>query len=147
MSYSCMQPCNNPIKKPKIKISNATIEIKAPVLLKEDAKKGRLYTRQLSRHKINRWYTTGAVKRNSKLETITTNKASSSKTKNTPQNSRKQSRMLKMQGNSIDRVVHCKTCTTLSMWFQDMPALPSRKNVHLTSRQEKLAERKIRTSV
>ena len=52
--------------------------------LKEDAKKGRLYTRKPSRHKINQWYTTGAVKRNSKLDTITTNKASSSKTKNTP---------------------------------------------------------------
>ena len=36
---------------------------------------------------------------------------------------------------------------TLSMWLQDMPALPSRKNVHLTIRQEKLAEQKIRTSV
>ena len=33
------------------------------------------------------------------------------------------------------------------MWLQEMPALPSRKNVHLTSRQEKLAEQKIRTSV
>ena len=31
--------------------------------------------------------------------------------------------------------------------MQDMPALPSRKNGHLTSRQEKLAEQKIRTSV
>ena len=55
------------------------------------------YTRQPSRHKINRWYTTGAVKRNSKLDTITTNKALSSKTKNTPHNSRKQSGMLKMK--------------------------------------------------
>ena len=54
---------------------------------------------------------------------------------------------LRSRGNPIDRVVHCKTCTTLSMWFKDMPALPIRKNVHLTSRQEKLAKQKIRTSV
>ena len=33
------------------------------------------------------------------------------------------------------------------MWLQDMPALPSRKNVHLTSRHKKLAEQKISTSV
>ena len=65
--------------------------------LKEDAKKARLYTRQPSRYKTNRWYTTEAVKRNSKLGTVATNKASSSKTKNTPPNSRKQSEMLKMQ--------------------------------------------------
>ena len=76
----------------------ATAEIEAPVPLKEDAKKGRLYTKQPSRHKTNQWYITGAVKRNSKLDTTTTNKASSSKTKNMPQNSRKQSGMLKMQG-------------------------------------------------
>ena len=37
--------------------------------------------------------------------------------------------------------------TTLSMWFQGMPALPGRKNVHLTSRQEKLAAQTIRSSV
>ena len=129
-----------------MEISNATAEIEAPIRLKEDAKKGRLYTKQPSRHKTNQWYITGAAKRNSKLDT-TTNKASSSKTKNTPQNSRQQSGMPKLQGNLTDRVVHCKTCTTLSMWLQDMPALPSRKNVHLTSRQEKLAEQKIRTSV
>ena len=84
-------------KKTKMKLSNATAEIKAPAHLKENAKKGRLYTRQLSRHKINRWYTTGAVKRNSKLGTLTPSKASSLKTKNTPQNSRKQPGMLKMQ--------------------------------------------------
>ena len=77
-------------KKTKMEISNATAEIEAPVPLKEDAKKGRLYTKQPSRHKTNQ--------RNSKLDTTTTNKASSSKTKNTPQNSRKQSGMLKMQG-------------------------------------------------
>ena len=59
----------------------------ASVPLKEDAKKGRLYTKQPSRHKTNQWYITGAVKRISKLDTTTTNKASSSKTKNTPQNS------------------------------------------------------------
>ena len=81
-----------------MKISNATAEIKAAVPLKEDAKKGRLYTRQLSRHETNQWYITEAVKRNSKLNTTTTNKASSSKRKNTPQNSRKQSGILKMQG-------------------------------------------------
>ena len=81
-----------------MEISNATAEIEAPVPLKEDAKKGRLYTKQPSRHKTNQWYITGAVKRNSKLDTTTTSKASSSKTKNTPQNSRKQSGMLKMQG-------------------------------------------------
>ena len=39
-----------------------------------------------------------------------------------------------------------KCVPPLSMWLQDMPALPSRKNVHLTSRQEKLAEQKIKTS-
>ena len=67
-----------------MKISSATAEIEAPVPLKKDAKKGQLYIRQHSRHKINRWYTTRAVKRNSKLDTTTTNKvyASSSKTKN-----------------------------------------------------------------
>ena len=81
-----------------MEISNATAGIEAPVPLKEDAKKGRLYTKQPSRHKTYQWYITEAVKRNSKLDTTTTNKASSSKTKNTPQNSRKQSGMLKMQG-------------------------------------------------
>ena len=64
-----------------MEISNATAEIEAPVPLKEDAKKGRLYTKQPSRHKTNQWYITGAVKRNSKLDTTTINKASSSKTK------------------------------------------------------------------
>ena len=49
-------------------------------------------------YKATQWYIMGAVKRNSKLDTTTTNKASSSKTKNTPQNSQKQSGMLKMQG-------------------------------------------------
>ena len=34
-----------------MEISNATAEIEAPVPLKEDAKKGRLYTKQPSRHK------------------------------------------------------------------------------------------------
>ena len=92
------------------------------------------------------WYTI-VYQRNSKLDTITANKASSSKTKNTPQNSRKQSRILKMQAKPNCQSGHCKTCTTLSMRFQDMPALPSRKDIHLTSRQEKLAEQKIRTSV
>ena len=80
-----------------MKISTATAEIEAPVPLKVNAKKGRLYTRQPSCHKTNQWYIKGAAKRNSKLDTATTNKASSSKTKNTPQNSRKQSGMLKMQ--------------------------------------------------
>ena len=56
------------------------------VPLKEDAKKGRLYTSQPSCHKINQWCTMGAVKQNSKFGTITTNKALSSKTKNIPQN-------------------------------------------------------------
>ena len=79
-------------------VTGATAEIEAPVPLKEDAKKGRLYTKKPSRHKTNQWYITGAVKRNSKLDATTTNKASSSKTKNTLQNSRKQSGMLKMQG-------------------------------------------------
>ena len=74
-----------------MKISSATAEIEAPVPLKVDA-------RQHSRYKINRWCTTGAVKWNSKLNTTTTNKASSSKTKKKPQNSRKQSGMLKVQG-------------------------------------------------
>ena len=50
-------------------------------------KKGLIVYKAPSRHKINLWYTTGAVKRNSKLDTITTNKASSLKTKNTSQNS------------------------------------------------------------
>ena len=72
-----------------MKISNATAEIEAPVPFKVDAKKVRLYTRQTSRNKTNRWYITRAVKRNSKLDTTTTNKASSSKTKHTPQNSQK----------------------------------------------------------
>ena len=55
-----------------MKISNATAEIEAPVPLKVDAKKGRLYTRQPSRHKTNQWLITGAVERNSKLDTTTT---------------------------------------------------------------------------
>ena len=38
-------------KKPMMKISNATAEIEAPIPLKEDAKKGRLHTRQPLRHK------------------------------------------------------------------------------------------------
>ena len=113
MSYSCMPNIGDIIgmrdkatlqqsdRKAKDEESNATAEIQASVLLKEDAKKGRLYTRQPSCHKTNRWYTTGAVKRNSKLDTITTSKASSSKTNNTPQNSRKQSGMLKMQGKTL----------------------------------------------
>ena len=39
----------------------------------------------------------GAVKRNSKVNTVTTSKASSLKIKSTPQNSRKQSGMSKMR--------------------------------------------------
>ena len=35
--------------------------------LKENAKKGRSCIKHLSRCKINRWFTTGAVKRNSKV--------------------------------------------------------------------------------
>ena len=54
-------------------------KIRAPVPSKEDAKKGRWYTKQP--HKINRWYTTEAVKRKSKLDKITTNKALSLITK------------------------------------------------------------------
>ena len=89
MSYSCMPNIGNIIgmhnkatlhqsdRKLKMKISNATAEIQTPVPLKEDAEKGQLYTKQPSRHKINRWHNMGAVKRNLKLDTIITNKASS----------------------------------------------------------------------
>ena len=114
MSYSCMPNIGDIISmhnkailqqsdektKDEDTVSNATAEIEAPVSLKENTKKGRLYTRQPSRHKTNQWYIVEAVKRNSKLDITTTKKASSSKTKNTPQNFRKQSGMLKMQGKS-----------------------------------------------
>ena len=65
MSYSCMPNVGDIISmhnkatlqqsniKTKMKISNATAGIEAPVPLKEDARKGRLYTRQPSRHKTN----------------------------------------------------------------------------------------------
>ena len=93
MSYSCMPNICDIIsmhnkatlqqsdKKTKDEDKQCKCRDRCTCPLKVDVKKGRLYTRQPSRHKTNQWYITGAVKRNSKLDTITTNITSSSKTK------------------------------------------------------------------
>ena len=108
MSYSCMPNIGDIIsmhnkallqsnKKTKDKDTQCNCRDRSTFPLEGRCKEGLIVNKATLTHKINRWYTIGAVKRNSKLDTIITNKASSSKTKNTPQNSRKQFGMLKMQ--------------------------------------------------
>ena len=113
MSYSCMPNIGDIIsmhnkatlqqsdKKNKDEDKQCNCRDRSTCFLEGRCKEGPIVykaTLSPSRHKTNLWYITGAVKQNSKLHTTTTNKASSSKTKNTPQNSRKQSGMLKIQG-------------------------------------------------
>ena len=87
-----------------------------------------------------------AVRPNSKADT-TTSKASGLKKKKTRHRTLKSSLECQICRNPTDKVMHCKTCTTRSMWFQKMPTMPGRENDHFTSKQEKLTKRAIGTNV
>ena len=103
-------------KKLNLQKSCVFAETRAPALFNEGAKKGRSCTRQPVHLSLN------------------------TKARHKTHKSSLECQKCRKKKKNTDKVIHCKTCTTLSMWFQTIPTLSGRENDHFTSKQEKLTE-------